>query len=95
MGKFVEGLLESVQQRDEIRRGEPQPSRAFTLDALQVRKVCTATGLIQAKFAAIIDVRLGSLRNREQGRREPGGPVRALLRAIHNDPKHAILALSA
>lgn len=90
MGKFVEGLLESVQQRDEIHRGEPQPSRAFTVDVLQVRKVCTAIGLIQAKFAAMIDVRLGSLRSREQGRREPGGPAKALLCA-----KHVIQALSA
>jgi putative transcriptional regulator len=49
MGKSVEGPLESVQQRDEIHRGEPQPSRAFSLDALQAREIRKATGPIQAK----------------------------------------------
>jgi len=42
----------------------------------------------------MIDVRLGTLRNWEQGRREPTGPAKALLRAIHNDPKHVVQALS-
>jgi len=94
MSKFFDELLESVQQMDEIHRGEWQPSREFTVDALQVKQIRKATGLTQAKFAAMIDVQLGTLRNWEQGRREPTGPAKALLRAIHNDPKHVIQALS-
>lgn len=93
MSKFFDDLLESVQQMDEIQRGERQPSREFTIDALQVKAIRKATGLSQAKFAAMIDVQLGTLRNWEQGRREPTGPAKALLRAIHNDPKHVIEAL--
>ena len=53
----------------------------FTVDALQVKEIRKATGLTQAKFAAMIDVQLGTLRNWEQGRREPTGPAKALLRA--------------
>lgn len=94
MNKFFDDLLESVQQMDEIHRGERQPSREFTVDALQVKEIRKATGLTQAKFAAMIDVQLGTLRNWEQGRREPTGPAKALLRAIHNDPKHVIQALA-
>lgn len=94
MGKFFDDLLESVQQMDEIRRGERQPSREFTVDAFSVKEIRKATGLTQAKFAAMIDVQLGTLRNWEQGRREPTGPAKALLRAIHNDPAHVIQALS-
>lgn len=52
-----------------------------------------ATGLSQARFAKAIDVAVGSLQNWEQGRREPEGPARALLRAIHNDPRHVLAAL--
>ena len=53
-----------------------------------------ATGLTQDKFCKLIDVKLGTLRNWEQGRREPTGPAKALLRAIKNDPKHVLVALA-
>ncbi|MDD1967619.1 helix-turn-helix domain-containing protein [Pseudomonas putida] len=88
-------LVESMTQMDEIDRGERQPSREFHVDAVQVKKIRQATGLSQAMFAKRIDVAVGTLRNWEQGRREPEGPARALLRAIHNDPKHVLAALSA
>ena len=38
---------------------------------------------------------VGALRNWEQGRRDPTGPAKVLLRAIHNDPKHVLEALNA
>lgn len=94
MGTFFDDLLESVQQMDEIQKGERQPSREFSVDALKVKEIRQATGLSQAKFAAVIDVQLGTLRNWEQGRREPTGPAKALLRAIHNDPEHVLQALA-
>ncbi|MCY1416837.1 hypothetical protein D9M71_323540 [compost metagenome] len=79
---------------DEIVRGERQPSREFHVDAVKVREIRRATGLSQAKFAQKIDVAVGTLRNWEQGRRDPEGPARALLRAIHNDPVHVLAALN-
>ena len=63
MSKFFNKLMESVQQMDEIVRGERQPSREFHVDALQVKEIRKATGLTQARFAALIDVQLGTLRN--------------------------------
>ena len=94
MSKFFDELMESVQQMDEIVRGERRPSREFRVDALQVKEIRKATGLTQARFAALIDVQLGTLRNWEQGRREPTGPAKALLKAIHNDPIHVLNALA-
>lgn len=94
MNKLFDDLMESVQQMDEIHRGERQPSREFTVDALQVKAIRKATGLTQARFATMIDVQLATLRNWEQGRREPTGPAKALLRAIHKDPLHVIQALA-
>ncbi|MNF08401.1 Antitoxin igA-2 [compost metagenome] len=79
---------------DEIVRGERQPSRDFHVDALQVKAIRKATGLTQARFAALIGVQLSTLRNWEQGRREPTGPAKALLKAIHNDPVHVLNALA-
>lgn len=92
--KLFAELTESLEQMGEIVRGERAPSREFAMDALKVREVRAATGLSQDKFARIIDVRVGTLRNWEQGRREPTGPAKALLRAIHNDPKRVLRALA-
>lgn len=87
-------LMESVAQMDEIVRGERQPSRESHIDAVSVKEIRQATGLSQAKFATLVDVQVGTLRNWEQGRREPTGPAKALLRAISKDPKHVLLALA-
>ncbi|HET7300529.1 MAG TPA: helix-turn-helix domain-containing protein [Oleiagrimonas sp.] len=87
-------LMESVAQMDEIVRGERQPSREFHIDAMAVKDIRRATGLSQPKFAQMVDVQVGTLRNWEQGRREPTGPAKALLRAISKDPKHVIEALA-
>jgi putative transcriptional regulator len=93
--KLFAKLAQSMEQMGEITRGERAPSREFHVDAMQVKEVRAATGLSQAGFAEVIDVRLSTLRNWEQGRREPTGPAKALLRAIHNDPRHVIKALRA
>ena len=88
-------LLESVKQADEIRRGERQPSRELFLDATKVKEVRAITKLSQAKFAAVLHVDVGTLRNWEQGRRNPTGPAKALLRAIQADPANVLRALRA
>ncbi|MFV3289503.1 helix-turn-helix domain-containing protein [Pseudomonas sp. NY11955] len=94
MNRFFDELLESVHQMDEIVQGRCLPSREFEIDALQVRNIRMATGLTQARFAEMIDVQVATLRNWEQGRREPTGPAKALLRAIRNDPDHVLKALA-
>lgn len=87
-------LLESVTQADEMVCGERQPSREFHVDALGIKEIRKATRLSQPAFAQIIDVQVGTLRNWEQGRREPTGPAKALLRAIRKDPEHVLKALA-
>ncbi|WP_395599601.1 transcriptional regulator [Pseudomonas sp. A1437] len=94
MSRFFDELMESVQEMDEILRGERKPSREFYVDALLVKEIRKATGMTQAKFAALIDVQLGTLRNWKQSRRVPTGPAKALLKAIHNDPVHLLNALA-
>jgi putative transcriptional regulator len=92
--KLFAQLVESMEQAGEIIRGERAPSREFTVDADLVKKIREASGLSQAKFAQIIDVQVGTLKNWEQGRRKPTGPAKALLRAIGKDPKHLLAALA-
>ena len=87
-------LVESMTQMNEIIDGERAPSREFVVDSIQVKDIRKSTGLTQDKFCKLIDVKLGTLRNWEQGRREPTGPAKALLRAIKNDPEHVLIALA-
>lgn len=91
--KLFERMVESMTQHAEIARGERVPSREFHFDAVGVKKIRALTQLSQPKFARILDVDVGTLRNWEQGRREPTGPAKALLRAIKNDPKAVLKAL--
>ena len=99
-----EKLLETArwlrQRRHErlARLGLRRPSRSRDKrDAgtdIDVRKIRAVTGLSQAKFAELLSIEVATLRNWEQGRREPTGPARALLRAIRNNPIEVIKALS-
>ena len=92
--KLFEKLYESMTQMNEIINGERVPSREFVVDAIHVKEIRQRTGLTQEKFCHLIDVNLGTLRNWEQGRREPTGPAKALLRALGKDPGHVLMALA-
>lgn len=92
--KLFEDLMQSVEQMDDIVRGERKPSREFYVDAAQIKSIREATGLSQARLAALLDVQVSTLRNWEQGRREPSGPARALLRALKNDPVNVLKAIA-
>jgi putative transcriptional regulator len=93
--KLFKRLVESMGQMDEIVRGVRVPSREFHVDATKVKAIRAITGLSQPRFAKLLHVDVGTLRNWEQGRREPTGPAKALLRAIQTDPKAVLKALAA
>jgi putative transcriptional regulator len=93
--KLFNRLVESMTQMNEIIDGERAPSREYVIDAVHVKAIRKITGLTQEKFCKLIDVKIGTLRNWEQGRREPTGPAKALLRAIKNDPEHVLTALAS
>lgn len=87
-------LMQSVEQMDSIVRGERKPSREFYVDATQIKSIRKATGLSQAKLAALLDVQVTTIQNWEQGRREPSGPAKALLKALKNDPVNVLKAIA-
>lgn len=92
--KLFAELVQSMEQAGEIIRGERAPSRELNIDSVTIKKIRQAARLSQAKFAKVIDVQVTTLQNWEQGRRDPTGPAKALLRAISKDPKHVLAALA-
>lgn len=93
--ELFDDLVKSMEQMNEIIAGERDPSRIFDVKPSRVQAIRKATGLTQEKFAQTINIPVGTLRNWEQGRRDPQGPAIALLKAIEKDPKHVIAALQA
>ena len=86
-------LLASVEEMDEIAEGKKKPSRQFKYSDPQVNEIRERTGLSQNHFARLIGVSKRTLENWEQGRRQPTGPARVLLRILAADPEHAIKTL--
>jgi len=92
--KLFAELVESMTQMNEIVRGERAPSREFHVDPIAIKALRSKIVLSQPKFAALLHVNVGTLRNWEQGLREPTGPAKALLKAISRDPTHVLRALA-
>jgi putative transcriptional regulator len=91
---IFEELLAGVQRSREAASGTRAATPTFQIDPLTIKKLRGRTKLSQPQFAVLLGVELSTLRNWEQGRREPTGPARALLRAIRNDPERVIRALA-
>jgi putative transcriptional regulator len=70
------------------------PGRPPQTDASYARRIRSQTRLTQAEFAARIGVPIETVRNWEQGKRQPRGPARALLRLLDEAPDVAFSVLS-
>jgi putative transcriptional regulator len=88
-------LCESIRQAGEIKRGKRKPSRVFKHADPDAKAIRERLGLSQSRFAAIIGVSVRTLQNWEQGRREPEGPAKALLRVVDREPEAVLQALHA
>jgi putative transcriptional regulator len=88
-------LVQSVKQMGSIVRGENIPHRRTALPVIDVRALRERTGLTQADFSRMMGVSIRTLQNWEQGRREPEGPAKALLRVVQREPQAVLNALHA
>lgn len=79
-------LVESMKQAVAFARGEDVPGMVVRL-GIDVPGIRKRTGLSQAAFAQNIRVPVATLRNWEQGRRNPDGPARVLLAMLDKDPE--------
>ena len=82
-----EGLMQGVDEVRRWARGEHVPGlRVHHVPVSEVRAIRSRTGLSQAEFSRQIGVSAATLRNWEQGRRQPDGPARVLLAMLARDP---------
>ena len=86
-------LIESIKQAGEIKRGKLKPGRVFQYDPIDIKSLRKKLHLSQSQFALLIGVSINTLQNWEQGRREPRGPAKALLRVASKHPKTVLEAL--
>ncbi len=91
--KDFDQLVESVREMKKIRSGQKKPARVITIESVQIKKIREGLKQSQSEFAFMIGVSPSTLRNWEQGLRQPEGPARALLRVVERDPEAVLKAL--
>jgi putative transcriptional regulator len=93
--KDFDKLVKSVKQAGRIRRGKLKASRVFKFRPADVKAIRESLGKSQSEFALMIGVSVSTLQNWEQGRRQPEGPARALLKVAAENPNAVAKALNA
>ena len=97
--ELFDQLVESVNEMKAIQAGVQKPARVtrsgdlFRSGTIDVAALRARFHLSQAKFAALLGISVDTLQNWEQGRRQPDGPARVLLRVAAAHPE-ALLAVT-
>jgi len=79
-------LLASVKETKSIMDGKSQASRVF-LTKPNPKTIRAKLSLNQEQFAHLMNISVHTLRNWEQGRREPEGPAKVLLNVVNYHPE--------
>ena len=80
-------LVESVKEAGAYLRGERPPARVSFVGEPDPRAIRERLGMTQEAFAAALCISVKTLRNWEQGRREPSGPAMRLLQIAAKHPE--------
>ncbi|MEQ1526139.1 MAG: NadS family protein [Gallionella sp.] len=90
---LFESLKQGLKEAAAIRRGELALGRVTEISAPDAQSVRAKIGLSQNEFAQLIGVKVATLRNWEQHRRQPTGAAAALLMIVDKEPEAALRAL--
>lgn len=95
MSTLGKRLIQAATEARSIARGEADPRtyRVHVPPDVNVAKIRAGLRMTQAEFAATFGFPAGTLRDWEQGRRQPDTAARAYLLVIANDPKAVQRAL--
>jgi putative transcriptional regulator len=81
-------LISAAKEARAIARGaaDPKTYRVHVPDDIDVKRIRRRLKLTQNEFARRFGIPQGTLRDWEQGRRQPEGPARAFLLVIQHEP---------
>ena len=82
-------IVEALQNAVAYAKGDLSKGRAHRVlvpPRINVKQVRSKLGLSQSDFAETFGINAATLRNWEQGRRQPDGPARVLLTIIDREP---------
>jgi putative transcriptional regulator len=94
MSEFGKELVESMTEAAEHAEGKRRAARVHVVEVPDVRAIRRRLGMSQADFARVYRIPLATLKNWEQGRRQPDAPAAAYLQVIANRPREAREALA-
>lgn len=90
-----QNLLQSVRELSAALKGDRRDvARVDYITPGSVAAIRARLRLSQTEFARAFGISAGTLRNWEQGRRQPTGPARLLLRVAAKRPKAVLEALN-
>lgn len=88
-------LLEGIRDAGTYLRGNRKvASRVDRISADSIAGVRAKLGLSQTQFARAFGISLDTLQNWEQGRRQPTGPAKVLLRVAAKHPEAILEAVA-
>lgn len=95
MNKVEKRMLANIRQGRAIVRGEAEADtyEIHTPSSIDVAKLRKALGMSQAQFSERFGFNPASVKDWEQGRANPTGPMRAYLKVIEKEPKAVQRAL--
>ena len=95
MSKFGQELIEGLKEAAEHARGGKVPGmRTRKIELPDVKAIRRSLRMSQDEFSAVYRIPLATLKNWEQGRRQPDAPAAAYLHVIARRPKEARDALA-
>ena len=93
--KDFNNLVESIIEAGQIKAGKLPPSRRFEFSPLDIKAIREKLKKSQSEFALMIGVSISTLQKWEQGKSQPEGPARVLLKIASKNPTAMVEALAS
>ncbi len=79
-------ILEGLQEIKQFKAGETELKTRILSEPKHPKMIREKLSISQATFAALMGVSIRTIQDWEQGRREPSGPAKSLLRIADQHP---------
>ncbi len=94
MSKAYQSIKQGILEAIDYASGKPIAAVVHQIRPIEVKALRHQIGMNQIEFAATLGVTVNTLRHWERGDRTPRGPALRLLKAVANDTRAVLKALS-